>query len=213
MRKTKRRDPERTRALILEKATRIFTRSGFEGTSINDIVAATGFNKRMIYHYFGDKRGLYRTVFLQQWMDLKEGLDAAVHQRMLASGGTPLDSGTLLMEVLGLFYDFMASHQIFVRLMMWDGLEGGEVARDLWGEVRGPLFVQVQFFLQQAQREGRLDPRLDPAHLVISFLGVTGFHFAYASSLGDLIGQDPLSPQALSERRTQVLALLSNLLR
>jgi TetR/AcrR family transcriptional regulator len=207
------RDPVRTRALILEKATAIFAGAGYEGASINDIVDATGINKRMIYHYFGDKRGLYRTAHLQQWMELKDWLDRSVRDRLLSTAFGGLDTGGLLLEVLGILHDFMANHQAFIRLMMWDGLEGGGIARDLWSEVRGPLFTQMRFILQQAQREGRLDPALDPTHLIISFLGVSGFHFAYATSLGDLIDKDPLSPEALAERRQQVLGLLAALIR
>lgn len=209
----KTRNPAATRSLILGKATEIFARSGFEGTSINDVVTATGVNKRMIYHYFGDKRGLYRTIALSQWMELKEWVDRTIAERLLGRDESPADTRELLVAVLGIFYDFMAGHQVFVRLMMWDGLEGGEISRDLWGEVRGPLFRQATALLAQAQRDGTLDPALDPGHLIISFLGVTGFHFAYASSLGDLIGKDPLSAGAVAERREQVIKLLESCLR
>lgn len=209
----KTRNPGATRALILARATEIFARSGFEGTSINDVVEATGVNKRMIYHYFGDKRGLYREVSLVQWQELRHWVDSAIAERLFGRSGSPADTRGLLTAVLGIFYDFMAGHQAFVRLMMWDGLEGGEISRDLWGEVRGPLFRQATALLAEAQREGTLDPALDPGHLIISFLGVTGFHFAYTSSLGDLIGKDPLAPEAVAERREQVQRLLESCMR
>ena len=42
------RNPEKTRERILKAATKLFTRSGYEGTSLREIVTETGINKRMI---------------------------------------------------------------------------------------------------------------------------------------------------------------------
>ena len=56
------RDPERTRAAILEAATAEFTAKGLTGARVDEIARRSGMNKRMIYHYFGDKEGLYLAV-------------------------------------------------------------------------------------------------------------------------------------------------------
>ena len=50
------RDPERTRATILAAATAEFSRKGLDGARVDEIARRSGVNKRMIYHYFGDKR-------------------------------------------------------------------------------------------------------------------------------------------------------------
>jgi AcrR family transcriptional regulator len=51
-------DPERTRADILEVATREFAEKGLAGARIDAIAAAMRTSKRMIYYYFGSKEGL-----------------------------------------------------------------------------------------------------------------------------------------------------------
>ena len=56
------RDPERTRAAILSAATQEFTANGLSGARVDAIAARARVNKRMIYHYFGDKEGLYLAV-------------------------------------------------------------------------------------------------------------------------------------------------------
>ena len=56
------RDPERTRAAILAAATAEFTANGLTGARVDAIAARARVNKRMIYHYFGDKDGLYLAV-------------------------------------------------------------------------------------------------------------------------------------------------------
>ena len=56
------RDPERTRASILSAATQEFAAKGLEGARTDDIARRSGANKRMIYHYFGSKDGLFQAV-------------------------------------------------------------------------------------------------------------------------------------------------------
>lgn len=49
-------------AQVLQAATRVFWARGYEGTSVNDLVAATGLNKPSLYAAFGDKEALYLAV-------------------------------------------------------------------------------------------------------------------------------------------------------
>src|SRR6266700_5339811 len=56
------RDQERTSASILAAAITEFTAKGYAGARIDAIALRSGANKRMIYHYFGDKEGLYLAV-------------------------------------------------------------------------------------------------------------------------------------------------------
>lgn len=184
------RDAEATQRRLLEAADRLFARGGYEGTSLRDLVAETGVNKRMIYHYFGDKAGLYRRLFLNHWADLKAAFDAELARVRGPEALSPL---------LLLVFRFMAGRPSFVRLLMWEGLEGGAISRSLWKDIRGPLFHQVEASVRAAQKAGRLDPELDPGALVVSFLGAVTFYFGYANSLGDLLGErNPLSPDALT---------------
>jgi AcrR family transcriptional regulator len=205
------RNAEATRGRILEKATEIFAASGYEGASIGDIVKASRVNKRMIYHYFGDKEGLYRAIFRHQWGELKIWFDRELSRRLESGAVWPTDAASILTEAVTIVSDFMSAHQRFVRLVMWEGLEGGNVSRSIWTDVRGPLYAQVEFLIRRAQQEGSLDPELDPAHLVISFLGAIGFYFAYAPTLSDMLGQEPFATQVLERRKTELRRLLSGL--
>lgn len=206
----KRRDAIETRARILREATRIFAVHGFEGSPISGIVKASKVNKRMVYHYFGDKAGLYREIFLEQWGELKAWFDKALEKQ----GGDPSTNGEkLLSEALGIFFDFMASHQDFVRLTMWEGLEGGWVSRSIWKDVRGPIYFQMEVLIKYAQEAGLLDKEMDAGHLIVSFLGAISFYFAYAPTLIDILHKDPFDPEALAERKEQVARLLKSLYR
>ncbi len=59
------RDAATTRASILRAAGAEFANLGPAGARIDAIAAAASVNKRMLYHYFGSKDGLYRAVVAQ----------------------------------------------------------------------------------------------------------------------------------------------------
>jgi AcrR family transcriptional regulator len=56
-----RRDPAR-RAAILEAAASAFAHSGYAATSMEDVAAASGVTKLIVYRHFGTKEALYRAV-------------------------------------------------------------------------------------------------------------------------------------------------------
>ena len=65
------RDPERTRSTILAAATTEFSRKGLDGARVDKIARRSGVNKRMIYHYFGDKEGLYLAVLEKSYTAIR----------------------------------------------------------------------------------------------------------------------------------------------
>src|SRR5271168_851591 len=54
---------EQTRREIVEKAAPLFNQKGFEGTSLADLMQATGLQKGGIYRHFSDKRELAAEAF------------------------------------------------------------------------------------------------------------------------------------------------------
>ena len=56
------RNPERTQERILQAAFKEFAAKGFAGARVDGIARRAAINKRMLYHYFGDKEGLFREV-------------------------------------------------------------------------------------------------------------------------------------------------------
>ena len=62
MQKTGSRNPEQTQQRILEAALEEFSGKGFAGARVDVIARRARINKRMLYHYFGDKEGLFREV-------------------------------------------------------------------------------------------------------------------------------------------------------
>ncbi len=100
---------EQTRRDIVEKAAPLFNQKGFEGTSLADLMQATGLQKGGIYRHFSGKRELAAEAFDYAWekavygrLDgvadvpdcvdrLKKTIDNFVERReALVPGGCPL---------------------------------------------------------------------------------------------------------------------------
>ncbi len=204
------RNPVRTRANILKHATLCFAKGGYHGTALDDILARAKVNKRMVYHYFGNKLGLYREVHLQGWKELQEWFAKELVASPIFSN-PDLRGSVLMRESLKIFHDFMASHQIFLRLLVWDGLEGGRISRSLWKDIRGPIYHQIESLVIESQKEGAFPEDLKAGHLIITFMGAVSFYFSHAQTMVDIFHKNPLSTDAIRERRQQVLALFEKL--
>lgn len=61
-------------AAVLAKAQEIFSEKGYNGTSMDDLVKATGLSRSSIYDTFGDKHGLYLKSLEQYRSDQHAGL-------------------------------------------------------------------------------------------------------------------------------------------
>lgn len=63
---------ERTKALIIEKSAEIFNKKGFAGTSLTDLIEATGLSKGSIYGNFENKEAVALAVFDYNYERLKK---------------------------------------------------------------------------------------------------------------------------------------------
>jgi len=60
------RTPSYDRDAVLHACAELFRTTGYEGTSLDDIVRATGLHRGSIYSAFGSKRGLFLAVLVRQ---------------------------------------------------------------------------------------------------------------------------------------------------
>ncbi|MGN9844990.1 TetR/AcrR family transcriptional regulator [Nonomuraea sp. H19] len=90
-------DPARTRAAILEAATRLLYERGLDGIGVAELCAAMGISKETLYRHFGSKDGLVRAV-------LEARSDHVVHwlqQAAAAAGPEPADQLAAVFDALG----------------------------------------------------------------------------------------------------------------
>ena len=76
-----------TRLIILATATRLFTEEGYEGTSIEQVLRASGISRGALYHHFPSKVALFTAVL--------EATEARVAEKLLMAAkdaANPLDA-------------------------------------------------------------------------------------------------------------------------
>ena len=64
------RHPARTRERILASALREFSDKGLAGARVDCIARRARINKRMLYHYFGNKASLFREILTRRFEDI-----------------------------------------------------------------------------------------------------------------------------------------------
>jgi AcrR family transcriptional regulator len=101
--------PER----LLTVATRLFAEKGFEGTSVQEIVAAAGVTKGAMYHYFAAKDDLlyeiYHRLLMMQTsrLDRFAGGEGSAEDRLRAAAMDVIETSFLHLDELTVFFRSM----------------------------------------------------------------------------------------------------------
>jgi AcrR family transcriptional regulator len=62
----------------MDEAARLFGRSGFESSSLNDLAAEAGISKAGIYHYFRTKQDVFDAIIIKTLQELFDTVSAVV---------------------------------------------------------------------------------------------------------------------------------------
>ncbi|WP_328437518.1 TetR/AcrR family transcriptional regulator [Streptomyces sp. NBC_00444] len=79
-----------TKKAVLDAARQLFNEKGYDGTNINDIVAASGVSVGSIYHQFGGKREVFRALADSSLARHKEVSERAAKKAIAAGETNPL---------------------------------------------------------------------------------------------------------------------------
>lgn len=81
------------KALVLQQATAVFWAKGYNGTSMQDLVEATGLNRSSIYNSFGSKLALYQDALTYYNKETH-----AFFQKALIRAADPLEAIRFIFE-------------------------------------------------------------------------------------------------------------------
>src|ERR1700752_1302025 len=196
--------PEESRAAILKAAAREFAQHGIAGARTDAIAREARVNKALLYYYFKDKETLYGAVLDNAFSGLKETV-----LRVLDGNAAPRDK---ILAYVGAYFDFIASNQLYPRLMqreMMRAREGQSQHIDkVIKEYIQPIFVRVSDLMRTGIAEGEFRP-VNPAHFVPSMVAMIVFYFSSAPVMQKIVGFNPLTPERIAERRAAVLDFIS----
>ncbi|HEY2329698.1 MAG TPA: helix-turn-helix domain-containing protein, partial [Verrucomicrobiae bacterium] len=145
------RDPERTRRRILGAALKEFAAHGFSGARVDAIARRAASNKRMLYHYFGDKKGLFRAVLRHNISERIRRVEAQAPQSDMVSS-------------LPLWFRQNCLDADWVRLLAWESLQTlNDTVLD--EKERSRIARQATSRIKQRQAAGVLRNDAAAAHL------------------------------------------------
>jgi TetR/AcrR family transcriptional regulator len=185
------RNPARTRNRLLAAGVKLFAARGYHGVAVDEIVAAARCNKRMLYHYFGDKEGLYVEVL------------RTVYSRMEASEMAPLPpDGTTeqaIRAVIARHFEFLADNPDFVKLLLWENLNEGRLLAKHPGLLsKAPIIERLKEILERGRARGELAGDGDVRHLLVLMMGMCFIYFSNRHTLRQAVGLDADRPQVRS---------------
>jgi AcrR family transcriptional regulator len=194
----RRRDAARTRADLLAVATTEFADHGFSGARVDEIAARTRTTKRMIYYYFGSKRGLYLAVLEHAYAGIRV-LEAQLEVEHL-------DPARAMRALAELTFDHRESHPDFVRLVAIENIHRAEHLRtsEALAGLAAPAVDVLGGILERGHAAGlfRADVDALDVHMVISAFCI--FRVANRHTFQAVFDRDLLDPDRRAHYRRMV---------
>ena len=193
-----------TRERLLTAASRLFAERGYEGVAVDEVVDAAAANKRMVYHYFGNKDGLFVAVLERAFATLQQA-----EEDLFTPGVRRGDARDVLADLVALYFAFLQRHPEFVRLLLWENLQGGSRCLQAGPLVsRSPMLRHVKDLLAQGEAEGLFRPGIDPRYLLISLIGLCLVYFSNRYTLSHALAIDLAAPETIEQAIATTTKLL-----
>ena len=157
------RDPDRTRRRILAAALAEFSANGFAGARVDAIARRAKGNKRMLYHYFGNKAALFTAILRNKMAEQR-------------SWGATMSSDPA--ERLPFWFETACGDANWIRLLEWEALQNG-AAPVIDERERRAVSAEWLQRLRQRQKRGQLTRDFDPCHLAVAMQSLTLFPAAF----------------------------------
>src|SRR5271155_5513917 len=196
--------PEESRAAILKAAVGEFAEHGIAGARTDAIAREARVNKALLYYYFKDKETLYGAVL--------DDAFSAMKSRVFQVLDSDLAPREKIMTYVGAYFDFIASNQIYPKLMQREMMRAREGRSEhidrLVKTYFQPIYQRVGELLHKGIAEGEFRS-VDPIHFIPSMVAMIIFYFSSAPVMQRIVHFNPLTPRRIAERRAAVLDFIS----
>ncbi|MEW6454930.1 MAG: TetR/AcrR family transcriptional regulator [Pseudomonadota bacterium] len=178
------RDPERTSASILAAAVTEFTEKGYAGARIDSIAEKSGANKRMIYHYFGDKDGLYLAVLESAYI----GIRSSEAELQLAN----LEPVEAIEKLVAFTWDYFIEHPEFLSILATENLHRAKFLKKSKKvlQLHSPQVSMISDVLKRGVACGAFRSGVDPVYVYISIASLGIFYLSNRWTLSTIFARD-----------------------
>jgi AcrR family transcriptional regulator len=200
--KGRKRNPARTRETILKAAIAEFCSNGFTGARVETISARSGTNMRLLYHYFGDKEGLYTAVLDRVYTQVR-----AEERRLDLGSVDPIDG---MMRLIDFTFGFFAQHRDYISLLNNENLLRGRFVKKSRAvrPLTLPLLATIKDLLERGHKAGAFRADVDPTQLYVSITALSYFHVSNRYTLSAMFGRDLGAENWMAQRRAHAQSLI-----
>ena len=189
----KQKKSEITKQRILEAAEAEFSEKGIFGARIDSIAANAGVNKRMIYEYFLNKEGLYKTVLINVYNRI------SLWESSLA--GDTDDPVKVIRDLVHSYFEFLTKNQSFVRILLWENLNGAVVLKDSGqSDLKAVVLQLISRVIADGKARGVFRADADEYQVTMSLLNFAFSYFANVHTLSYVLSSDLLDETKINER-------------
>ena len=188
------RDAEATKARILDAAKKEFAKSGMGGARVDVIAEKAQANKRMIYHYFGSKEGLFQTVLENAYVDIR-----SAEQKLHLDHLEPKQA---LERLVRFTWEYYLKNPEFITLVNSENLHRAKhLKKSEVVKVYSRKFVSmVEDILNRGVAAGVFRNGVDPVQLNITIAAI-GYYYITNRFTGSIVFErDLMAKDALEER-------------
>lgn len=167
--------PRDSRTSILKAAVVEFAKHGLSGTRMEHVATRSGFNKALVYRYFGSREELFQ-----------KALEYKFDQQMSVAVAAPDDLG----DALVYWFENASRDLGFVQLLQREALhdhDGEPLAHE---EFRRHYYVKQLEDLQARSARGQLDPALPLKPLLLVLTALISFPAFFPNLTRLICGDD-----------------------
>ena len=190
------RDAEATKARILDAAKKEFAKNGLGGARVDDIAEKAKANKRMIYHYFESKEGLFQTILEEVYTDIRNA-EQKLHLE-------DLEPTAALEKLVRFTWEYYLKNPEFLTLVNSENLHRARHLKksEIVKSSSRKLVSMVASILDRGVKAGVFRPDIDPVQLNITIAAV-GYYYLTNRFTGSIIYERDLMAKDALEQRIQ----------
>jgi len=188
------RDADATQKRILSAAKKEFAKNGLGGARVDEIAARAKANKRMIYHYFGNKEDLFQVVLEAAYQDIR-----TAEQKLELEHLPPREA---LEKLVRFTWDYYLKNPEFLTLVNSENLhKARHLKKSEVIEVLSERFVaMVGGLLDRGVSDGVFRAGIDPVQLNITIAAI-GYYYLTNRFTGNIVyKRDLMAEEALNDR-------------
>lgn len=174
---------------------------------MDTIARRSGANKRMIYHYFGSKEGLYLAALERTYGEIREA-EAELHLE-------ELDPISAMRKLVEFSFGYYIDHPHFIHLLNAENVYKARHLKqsDRIQQTQSPLISMLRGILRRGQKAGVFRKRVDPLQLYITIAALGYFYFANIHTLSTVFGRELGEKGEIEKRRRHAVEVVLGYLR